>query len=87
MSRAQKKLMKQVQRMRDQEVHDNPYQSYRRTTVKTKMYWPLELMRQGKTQVIFQYIAIWAFIIAVMGIVGFFLLRWLLTMLGWWHWL
>jgi hypothetical protein len=84
MSRKEKWMMKKVQKMRDQETHENPLVPYRRVTIKTKMYWPLELMRQGKTKIIFQYIAIWALILLGIGIALFFLVRWLLSSLGWW---
>jgi hypothetical protein len=85
MSRAERKLAKQVQKMRDADVHENPYIPYHRTTVHTKMPWPFELIRQGKTGVIFQYIAIWTAILVGLGVVLFFLIRFILSHIGWWH--
>ena len=87
MSRAEKRLEKRVQQMRDQETHDNPTIPYRRTVIKTKMYWPLELMRQGKTHVVVEYIAIWTFIIVLIGLSLFFLFRFILLHFRWWPWL
>jgi hypothetical protein len=87
MSRAEKRLEKRVQQMRDQETHDDPTIQYRRTVVKTKMYWPLELMRRGETRVIFQYIAVWAFIIIAFGAGLVLLIRFILLHFGWWPWL
>jgi len=56
----------------DPDIYSNPTVPYKRTIVKTKQNWAFELIRRGKTKVLFQYLMIWAIVIILCGI-GLFL--------------
>jgi hypothetical protein len=84
MSRKVRKLVKEVQRMRDEpDTNPNPIIPYRRTVVKTKQWWPFELWRRGQSKILMQYLAIWGVILIVVAICIYFILLWLWELIGW----
>ena len=84
MKRDNKYVIKQLRKMQAEPPTSlDPTMPYKRTIVKTKQWWPLELIRQGKTKVLFQYLGIWAVILILIAASLYFLIMWIWGILGW----
>ena len=80
-----KYAIKQIRKMHNdpQPKDHDPTIPYKRTVVRTKQCWPYEMIRQGKTRVLFQYVGIWALVLVMVGVGLYFLITWIWGLLGW----
>jgi len=76
--------IKQIKKMKKEPpTSQDPTIPYRRTIVKTKQWWFFELIRQGQTKILLQYITIWGIILILIGTILYLAI---MVILGWLRW-